>query len=103
MIKTFATALLLASTLAFGITDAQARTAPKAYAAVIGVKHECKVEHGKRTRCHIVKHAVKHSINQRTVMHSTTALATINTPVSPRRPRATTALAIAASASPRHR
>jgi hypothetical protein len=39
MIKSFGTALILASTLAFGITDAQAHAAPKAYAAVIGVTH----------------------------------------------------------------
>jgi hypothetical protein len=74
MIKTFGTALILAGTLAFGITGAQAHTAPKAYAATapvayaakaptapkayaarVGVKRECKLEHGKRVRCHTVK------------------------------------------------
>jgi hypothetical protein len=89
MIKTFATALILASTLAFGITDAQAHAAPKAYAALIGIKHDCKVEHGKAGRCRVTKH---------TVMH-VTVRATIDSPIPTHAQRATTAHAIAASAS----
>jgi hypothetical protein len=59
MIKSFGTALILASTLAFGITDAQAHAAPKAYAALIGVTHR----------------ATNHSVSQRA--HRTTSTQTI--------------------------
>jgi hypothetical protein len=72
MIKTFGTALILATTLAFGITDAQAHSAPKAYVALVGIKRDCKVRHGNAGRCHVtkqagVKHAVRHHSPRATI------------------------------------
>jgi hypothetical protein len=96
MIKTLGTALILAATLAFGITDAQAHTAPKAYAAQVSVKRDCRGQRAKPARCHAAKHRSDATTD---AVRQLAASATIDTPVlSQRASHTTTSLAIAASA-----